>query len=133
VLAARTQHRGGGALGAAVARRARAAYLRQVSRRPISQLLEGAPAVHLRRVSCRGWLLDVPGAYGTATAAPTEPDVPTGNTTHRTTDVITLSEAPAELCDLKVKRHIAPCVTYVAGARAHARVDQVERVRGRAW
>lgn len=132
MLAARTQHRGGGALGAAVARRARAAYLRQVSRRPISQLLEGAPAVHLRRVSCRGWLLDVIGAYGTATAAPTEPDVPTGNTTHRTADVITLSEAPAEMCDLKVKSHIAPCVTYVAGARAHARVE-VERVRGRAW
>ncbi len=51
------------------------------------------PAAHLRRVSCRGWLLYVPGAYGTATAAPTEHDVPTGHMTHRSTDVITLSEA----------------------------------------
>ena len=31
-------------------------------------------------VSCLGWLLYVPGAHGTATAEPTEHDVPPGQT-----------------------------------------------------
>ena len=51
------------------------------------------PGAHLAHVSCFDSLLYVPAAHGTAVAEPTEQEVPAGQTTHCSTEVITLSDA----------------------------------------
>ena len=64
VRAARARQRGGRALGAVVARRAR------VARRLTSQLLEGARCALDAHVSCRDWLLYCTGTCSEHTAPP---------------------------------------------------------------
>ena len=51
------------------------------------------PAKQLLHVGCFGWSLNVPGAHGVASNAPTEQNVPTSHVMHCDSDVITGSDA----------------------------------------